>query len=1092
MNPSNYNSIGLNPHLQLNNAFKNALNVSLINLKKPELRQIGTDLKLPQQVLNLNKTTLIEKIMATIFTSPHFPGLVTKWDLSPYDSFPLLQKILSDALKKVTHVPNASYHTLMGTPLEMYNHTPAIMSQPIFRTTSNFYSDLPQNNPNAPTSLYPTPHFNALQNICLSSSLLCKHGTKGNLLSCIVPDCNRKFHAECLKMPEKEIEKEVKIFECPYCVLEKNDPLSEIKTILLPPFIVNSTEQKQFIIDHYNLKAIMEDASMGIEIKCIKLDYKYINEQTWLDSGELFLNCRKVHEFKPLQINSALKKRKDEKLFVRENLISINTIKFLDFKPSFDQKVNVRYDDTAVYMAGVYLVKRLRSDELIAKIQRTHVKEVESCKTLLYKEFDPHMHDDCKISIDKLSVSLLDILDKQMIKTPAKTVFCSHLQCFSLENFVKVMESTVPRKWRCPICKIKAFDLMIDGYLWSIIKDVKNISASEVIFSRDGTFDIKKTDEEVIGLDNDDDIVKKLENDVKTNEEPTNTIAVKKGDFHKKASNKPEIIILDEDDETTGETIARSEESKSNEAGNNQNLLPAVSPPVFHCEEQDVSKRNLEECNASDHVIEKPTCIPENNEKIVRKSSVERITLVERNASEERNPGKIDTNAEKSPTFERIPPERNNFEGYILEQNNVESSKKPSIVNGSGQEPINLEKNDNNIMEKSVDIMADKNFENQSFNDKESFQIELELNISKEINEKNGDLTHEEKEIIENQKNQEAMEIEIENKPKSNNNLNNIITNLISPKTLQSIEKGVKEIHITTFNAEEQKKCERNSNEITQQIRIYNLEDPTLFMKASEDKENKPVKRKIETLESEFKEKIQCLIQHKTIKKHKSFVEFTNTGTNSTEITDEESQSINLNGNLKSRTFIVKQYKKHFPEVNKETLTKPTMCTTSQLNEMNLLSNATNITNALIKSTASNITPNFNLMGSSYDIASSNIFPLTMFTAGDKALLGNSNNYINFTINPHNNMSLFDGNNTFGNDFQAQTHVIKSMNNSFLNKTNLNMMKNNNNNNNNEAMNNGKKQNRAKRPSTITPMEMQKISELKRRGDKADPICLDD
>ena len=178
-------------------------------------------------------------------------------------------------------------------------------------------------------------------------------------------------------------------------------------------------------------------------------------------------------------------------------MISINTIKFLDLKPTYDQKINVRYDETAVYMAGVYLVKRLRAEELISKIQKSNVKDALSCKTMIFKEFDQQMHDDCKISIDKINVTLLDILDRQMIKTPAKTIFCSHLQCFSLENFVKAMENTVPRKWRCPICKTKAFDLMIDEYLWNIIRDLgKNVLASEVIFSKEGTFEVNKTTED--------------------------------------------------------------------------------------------------------------------------------------------------------------------------------------------------------------------------------------------------------------------------------------------------------------------------------------------------------------------------------------------------------------------------------------------------------------------------------------------------------------------------------------------------------------------------------------------------------------------
>jgi len=49
-------------------------------------------------------------------------------------------------------------------------------------------------------------------------------------------------------------------------------------------------------------------------VRCIKLDGKINSEEpTWPDIGELTLNGKKIFDFKPLQNNSALKKRKDEK-----------------------------------------------------------------------------------------------------------------------------------------------------------------------------------------------------------------------------------------------------------------------------------------------------------------------------------------------------------------------------------------------------------------------------------------------------------------------------------------------------------------------------------------------------------------------------------------------------------------------------------------------------------------------------------------------------------------------------------------------------------------------------------------------------------
>jgi hypothetical protein len=55
-----------------------------------------------------------------------------------------------------------------------------------------------------------------------------------------------------------------------------------------------------------------------IEIRSIRLDAKYLYETTWVDHGELIINKTKVMEFKPLNSNSSLKKRKDEKFTTRD------------------------------------------------------------------------------------------------------------------------------------------------------------------------------------------------------------------------------------------------------------------------------------------------------------------------------------------------------------------------------------------------------------------------------------------------------------------------------------------------------------------------------------------------------------------------------------------------------------------------------------------------------------------------------------------------------------------------------------------------------------------------------------------------------
>lgn len=57
----------------------------------------------------------------------------------------------------------------------------------------------------------------------------------------------------------------------------------------------------------------------AVELRCIRLDgTKNMYETTWPDSAECILNGHRLKEFTPLQQNSSLKKRKDERLLLKD------------------------------------------------------------------------------------------------------------------------------------------------------------------------------------------------------------------------------------------------------------------------------------------------------------------------------------------------------------------------------------------------------------------------------------------------------------------------------------------------------------------------------------------------------------------------------------------------------------------------------------------------------------------------------------------------------------------------------------------------------------------------------------------------------
>ena len=59
-------------------------------------------------------------------------------------------------------------------------------------------------------------------------------------------------------------------------------------------------------------------------------------------------------------------------------------------------------------------------------------------------------------------------------------------------NFLENINKMVPRKWACPICKVKIFDMFVDGYLDSILKELRNNNQNpiEIIYKRCGGYQV--------------------------------------------------------------------------------------------------------------------------------------------------------------------------------------------------------------------------------------------------------------------------------------------------------------------------------------------------------------------------------------------------------------------------------------------------------------------------------------------------------------------------------------------------------------------------------------------------------------------------
>jgi len=365
----------------------------------------------------------------------------------------------------------------------------------------------------------PTPYLqNVIENSlrCLCNQIVDNYTPS---ITCAAPKCGRVMHRTCMKLTPTE---ESPLFECPHCVLWKCDPLHEVIKALIPPFLIDNT-RKEFSIDEEMFKMVKGKTNYCVEVRSIRLEDKN-HEQCWPNSGELILNQQKQAEFRPLQQNSSLKKRKDEKFFTKEVHLGNNYLYLKMMKK--DTYLSKKVEET--YVAAVFLVKKLTCDELVQTIKQNSQRSIEDCQRMISLDFQSS-----PLDIDMVRHPLTCVFDMQLLKTPAKGAHCKHINCFSLENFISVWQKNGQRKWTCPVCKLKSYDIIVDTYFEKIMNELRagayeDPTSINVEIYRDATYRFIKDDSED-EMENDDQVV---------SNRPDKAV--------EKISN---IVILDESDE---------------------------------------------------------------------------------------------------------------------------------------------------------------------------------------------------------------------------------------------------------------------------------------------------------------------------------------------------------------------------------------------------------------------------------------------------------------------------------------------------------------------------------------------------------------
>lgn len=76
--------------------------------------------------------------------------------------------------------------------------------------------------------------------------------------------------------------------------------------------------------------------------------------------------------------------------------------------------------------------------------------------------------------------SIKDPISMSLIRTPVRGIYCEHIDCFELDTWAIIQENANIYRWRCPLCKKKAYKLKIDA-LWIQILEEANDNYDEPV-----------------------------------------------------------------------------------------------------------------------------------------------------------------------------------------------------------------------------------------------------------------------------------------------------------------------------------------------------------------------------------------------------------------------------------------------------------------------------------------------------------------------------------------------------------------------------------------------------------------------------------
>eukprot|EP01017_Pseudomicrothorax_dubius_P051004 TRINITY_DN9744_c0_g1_i7.p1 TRINITY_DN9744_c0_g1~~TRINITY_DN9744_c0_g1_i7.p1 ORF type:complete len:581 (+),score=62.69 TRINITY_DN9744_c0_g1_i7:127-1869(+) len=303
--------------------------------------------------------------------------------------------------------------------------------------------------------------------------------------------CQKLYHGACLSVKED--------FACPKCTITLNDPLHKVSSVI---FSIPVPRDRGFEIDlslREESRQLLMNPNARLELRSILVDGLH-HEQTWPDHFEVTIDGAQVLKDIPIDAILAAKKRKDATLVLPHEDFIGNKSKIvkMNILPIPSEWMSTRKCTTkGFYYMALVVTEKKTVQELISELQ-VEANQDRSVPTSMIKKL---MAESDEISLTKMQLQLTCSIDKLRLKTPVRGNFCRHIECFSAENFFASMEKAGNQRiWRCPLCRKKAYKLVLDRFVQSLVSnypDSTEITLSDKILNHPPQY---ATDKKIISI----------------------------------------------------------------------------------------------------------------------------------------------------------------------------------------------------------------------------------------------------------------------------------------------------------------------------------------------------------------------------------------------------------------------------------------------------------------------------------------------------------------------------------------------------------------------------------------------------------------